>query len=81
MHAGFWITSLIFSPVRDHDSESKQRSSPPGIPLRGNLKTALQFWSLVILLSLVGSRVSSLILLEFSLRAISARASAGQASF
>uniref|UniRef100_A0A3Q3XSB0 Uncharacterized protein n=1 Tax=Mola mola TaxID=94237 RepID=A0A3Q3XSB0_MOLML len=38
--------------------------------------TSLQFWSLAVLLSLVGSRVSSLIVLEFSLRAVSAWLSA-----
>uniref|UniRef100_A0A8C2Z9A4 Transmembrane protein 82 n=1 Tax=Cyclopterus lumpus TaxID=8103 RepID=A0A8C2Z9A4_CYCLU len=45
--------------------------------LRGNWITVLQFWFLTGLLSLVGSRVSSLIVLEFSLRAVSAWASAG----
>ncbi|XP_055018176.1 transmembrane protein 82, partial [Boleophthalmus pectinirostris] len=35
-------------------------------------KASLQFWSLALLLALVGSRVSSLILLEFILRALSA---------
>lgn len=71
---------LIFSPLCDYASESKERSSSPGSPLRGNWTTALQFWSLAILLSLVGSRVSSLIVLEFSLRAVSAWASAGLVS-
>ncbi|XP_070759178.1 transmembrane protein 82-like [Enoplosus armatus] len=61
----------------DSDTESKQRSSSPGNPLRGNWRTALQFWSLTVLLSLVGSRVSSLVVLEFSLRAVSAWVSAG----
>lgn len=75
-----YIQFLIFSPPCDYDSESKQRSSSPGNPLRGNWTTALQFWSLAILLSLVGSRVSSLIVLEFSLRAVSAWASAGLVS-
>ncbi|XP_078103417.1 transmembrane protein 82-like [Sander vitreus] len=45
--------------------------------LRGNWTTALQFWTLTVLLSLVNSRVSSLIVLEFSLRAVSVWASAG----
>nr|XP_046241221.1 transmembrane protein 82-like [Scatophagus argus] len=61
----------------DSDTEGKPRSSSPGNPLRGSWGTALQFWSVVTLLSLVGSRVSSLIVLEFSLRAVSAWASAG----
>ncbi|CAL9704724.1 unnamed protein product [Knipowitschia caucasica] len=38
----------------------------------GQWKSFLQFWSLALLLGLVGSRVSSLILLEFILRAVSA---------
>ncbi|XP_039972322.1 solute carrier family 25 member 34 isoform X3 [Xiphias gladius] len=61
----------------DSETESKRRSSSPINPLRGNWRTALQFWSLTLLLSLVGSRVSSLIVLEFSLRAVSAWSSAG----
>nr|XP_020463406.1 transmembrane protein 82-like [Monopterus albus] len=40
-------------------------------------RTTLQFWSLTVLLSLVGSRVSSLLVLEFAVRAVSAWASAG----
>ncbi|XP_040889523.1 transmembrane protein 82-like [Toxotes jaculatrix] len=61
----------------DSETESKEKSSSPINPLRANWRTVLQFWSLTLLLSLVGSRVSSLIVLEFSLRAISAWASAG----
>ncbi|XP_018536903.1 transmembrane protein 82 [Lates calcarifer] len=61
----------------DSETESKPRSPSPINPLRGNWKTLLQFWSLTFLLSLVGSRVSSLIVLEFSLRAVLAWASAG----
>ncbi|XP_019957241.2 transmembrane protein 82-like [Paralichthys olivaceus] len=61
----------------ESETESKQRSSSPVNPLRGNWKTALQFWSLTLVLSLVGSRVSSIIVLEFSLRAVSSWASAG----
>ncbi len=78
-----YIKCLIFSPCSDSDSESEstQRSSSPGNPLRGNWRTTVQFWCLVVLLSAVGSRVSSLIVLEFSLRAVSAWASAGQVSF
>nr|XP_033939425.1 transmembrane protein 82-like [Pseudochaenichthys georgianus] len=49
------------------ETESKQNSSPTGSRLRGNWTTSLQFWFLTVLLSLVGSRVSSLIVLEFSL--------------
>ncbi|XP_076599057.1 transmembrane protein 82-like [Chaetodon auriga] len=61
----------------ESETESKQRSSSPGNPLNGSWRTVVQFWSLVVILSLVGSRVSSLIVLEFSLRAVSAWASAG----
>ncbi|XP_031143433.1 transmembrane protein 82-like [Sander lucioperca] len=58
------------------ETESKLRTSSLG-NLRGNWTTALQFWTLTVLLSLVNSRVSSLIVLEFSLRAVSVWASAG----
>ncbi|XP_045931778.1 transmembrane protein 82-like isoform X1 [Micropterus dolomieu] len=60
----------------ESETESKQRSKP-GNPLRASWKTALQFWLLTVLLSLVGSRVSSLIVLEFSLRAVAAWTSTG----
>ncbi|XP_056292686.1 transmembrane protein 82-like [Pseudoliparis swirei] len=59
------------------EPESKQKSFSASNLLRGNWITVLQFWFLTVLLSLVGSRVSSLIVLEFSLRAVSAWASAG----
>ncbi|XP_059185789.1 transmembrane protein 82-like [Centropristis striata] len=59
------------------ETESKPRSPSHGSQQRGNWTTSLQFWSLAVLLSLVGSKVSSLIVLEFSLRAVSAWASAG----
>ncbi|KAE8298558.1 hypothetical protein D5F01_LYC03060 [Larimichthys crocea] len=39
----------------ESENESKQRSSSQSNVLRGNWKTSLQFWSLVVLLSLVGS--------------------------
>ncbi|KAM9361279.1 transmembrane protein 82-like [Symphorus nematophorus] len=59
----------------ESETESKQKSSSP--PLRWNWRTSVQFWLLVVLLSLVGLRVSALIVLEFSLRAVSAWTSAG----
>ncbi|KAM8915605.1 transmembrane protein 82-like [Spinachia spinachia] len=63
------------------DSETKAKSKQSlfslGHLLRGNWIKVLQFWFLTVLLSLVGSRVSSLTVLEFSLRAVSAWASAG----
>ncbi|KAM7005668.1 transmembrane protein 82-like isoform 1-T1 [Tautogolabrus adspersus] len=61
----------------DSETESTQRSPSLGNNLSRDWRSALQFWSLTVLLSLVGSRVSSLIVLEFSLRAVSAWASAG----
>ncbi|XP_061731637.1 transmembrane protein 82-like [Nerophis ophidion] len=57
------------------ESESKEKVSPPGL-LTATWKYFVHFWTLTVLLSLVGSRVSSLIVLEFSLRAISAFVSA-----
>lgn len=75
----FSTVTLIFSTYSDSETEnrSRQRSPTSGSPLRGNWRDNLQFWSLAVLLSLVGSRVSSLIVLEFSLRAVSAWVSAG----
>ncbi|KAJ8371009.1 hypothetical protein SKAU_G00110370 [Synaphobranchus kaupii] len=43
----------------------------------GRLSAWLQFWFLTGILSLVGSRVASLVVLEFCLRAVSARFTAG----
>ena len=60
----------------ESETESKQRSSSLVNPLRGSWRSALQFWSVAVLLSLVGARVSSLIVLEFCLRAVSTWASA-----
>jgi len=59
-------------------SESKsengtKQSSPSTIALLGEQwKTSLQFWCLTTLFAMVGSRVSSLLVLEFSLRVVSA---------
>uniref|UniRef100_A0A674NHK4 Transmembrane protein 82 n=1 Tax=Takifugu rubripes TaxID=31033 RepID=A0A674NHK4_TAKRU len=63
---------------REND-DSRQRLPLSGSPLR-KWRRAGQFWCLVMLLSLVGPRVSSLIVLEFCLRAVSAWASAGLVS-
>uniref|UniRef100_A0A667YA73 Transmembrane protein 82 n=1 Tax=Myripristis murdjan TaxID=586833 RepID=A0A667YA73_9TELE len=54
------------------ENERSKRSSSASRLLIGNWKTVLHFWWLTVLLSLVGSRVSSLIVLEFSLRVVSA---------
>nr|XP_061788288.1 transmembrane protein 82-like [Nerophis lumbriciformis] len=59
----------------DSESESKEKVSPPGL-FTATWRSFVHFWTLTVLLSLVGSRVSSLIVLEFSLRAISAFVSA-----
>ncbi|XP_030586048.1 transmembrane protein 82-like isoform X2 [Archocentrus centrarchus] len=61
----------------DTGKGSKRSSSSLGTPLRGSWGSALQFWLLTVFLSLMGSRVFSLIVLEFSLRAVSTWASAG----
>ncbi|XP_034542243.1 transmembrane protein 82-like [Notolabrus celidotus] len=59
------------------ETKGKPRSSSPGTDVSRDWRSTLQLWSLAVLLSLVGSRVSSLIVLEFSLRAVSAWVSAG----
>ncbi|KAJ0023199.1 hypothetical protein NQD34_003098 [Periophthalmus magnuspinnatus] len=57
----------------ENDSQnSKLKSALHASGLGGQWKASLQFWCLALLLGLVGSRVSSLILLEFILRALSA---------
>ncbi|KAM4582928.1 transmembrane protein 82-like [Fundulus diaphanus] len=69
----------FFQACSDSDTQSgrEQRSSSSRNPLIGKLRAGLQFWFLTAVLSLVGLRVSSLIVLEFSLRAVSAFTSAG----
>ncbi|XP_027858868.1 transmembrane protein 82-like [Xiphophorus couchianus] len=62
----------------DTEGGDRRRSSSSRNPLRRKWRAAVQFWLLAGVLSLVGRRVSSLIVLEFSLRAVSALASAGQ---
>ncbi|XP_072308384.1 transmembrane protein 82 [Eucyclogobius newberryi] len=57
------------------ENDSENNTDKPSLlanGLGGQWKAALQFWSLALLLALIGSRVSSLILLEFILRALSA---------
>ncbi|XP_077430031.1 transmembrane protein 82-like isoform X2 [Vanacampus margaritifer] len=60
----------------DSESESKEKTPPSKMHLSTNWRSLVHFWVLTGLLSLVGPRVSSLIVLEFSLRAISAWISA-----
>ncbi|KAK0135848.1 Transmembrane protein 82 [Merluccius polli] len=64
----------------DGDQEQTRRSSSGRRPLVEQWRTVFHFWSLAALLSLVGPRVSSLIVLEFCLRATSAWITAGQGS-
>lgn len=77
----FFFGIIIFSAVRDRENDDiLQRLLLSGSPLRRKWRSAGQFWCLVMLLSVVGPRVSSLIVLEFCLRAVSAWASAGLVS-
>ncbi|KAF7208888.1 transmembrane protein 82-like [Nothobranchius furzeri] len=64
----------------DSDRGSKRTSSKTRNPLRRKWRASLQFWCLTTLLSLVGLRVSSLIVLEFLLRAAFACMSTAQDS-
>ncbi|XP_075316104.1 transmembrane protein 82-like [Odontesthes bonariensis] len=70
----------LIETCSDSDTEngSRQRSFSVGTPLRRNWRAALQFWCLTFVLSLVGPKVSSLIVLEFSLRAIATWMSAAR---
>ncbi|XP_058486945.1 transmembrane protein 82-like [Solea solea] len=61
----------------DSESEGKQSLSSTVSALEGKWRAVLQFWSLTLVLSVVGPRVSSLLVLEFSLRAVSSWTSAG----
>ncbi|XP_034023476.1 transmembrane protein 82-like [Thalassophryne amazonica] len=69
--------SVSSTDTDDSQTENgrNHRSGFPVSPLNYSWKTALQFWCLTVILSLVGSRVSSLIVLEFVLRAVSSWAS------
>ncbi|XP_037108846.1 transmembrane protein 82-like [Syngnathus acus] len=60
----------------DSQTESKQTTPSSKSLLSTNWRTFVHFWALTGFLSLVGPRVSSLIVLEFSLRAVSAWISA-----
>lgn len=71
------VAVQAFFCLCEYDREGAERSSSL---LKSGWRATLQFWSLALLLSVVGSRVSSLIVLEFCLRAVSAWASAGLVS-
>ncbi|XP_056462258.1 transmembrane protein 82-like [Gadus chalcogrammus] len=64
----------------DGGKDKTQKSSSGGRPLLEQWRTAIHYWCLAALLSQVGPRVSSLIILEFCLRAASAGITAGQDS-
>ncbi|XP_029007198.1 transmembrane protein 82-like [Betta splendens] len=59
------------------EAESKERSSSAGSARTPTWTTTLRFWVLCVLLSLLGQRVCSLIVLEFTVRSVSAWTSAG----
>lgn len=63
--------SVVLS-IADLDTDLKPKNR-----LNGGLTEKIQFWILTAVLSVVGSRVASLVVLEFSLRAISARITGG----
>ncbi|XP_036839885.1 transmembrane protein 82 isoform X1 [Oncorhynchus mykiss] len=82
MRVHLLLQSISSGSEYNGDSKDKGRSeSSPAAgnkPLGGHgLSGVLQFWFLTGLLSLVGPRVSSLVVLEFSLRAVAAWITAG----
>ncbi|XP_036388283.1 transmembrane protein 82-like [Megalops cyprinoides] len=60
----------------EKEDGSKEKSSPKG-EVKGWLSGSLQFWFLAMLLGMVGVRAASLVVLEFCLRAVSARITSG----
>lgn len=60
----------------DSETESKEKTLSSKSPLSGHWRSLVHFWALTGILSLIGPRVSSLVVLEFSLRAVSAWISA-----
>ncbi|XP_051736791.1 transmembrane protein 82 isoform X2 [Ctenopharyngodon idella] len=62
--------------IADPETDLKQKNR-----LNGGLTEKIQFWILTVVLSVVGSRVASLVVLEFSLRAISGRITGGSCQF
>uniref|UniRef100_A0A3Q2SUD4 Transmembrane protein 82 n=1 Tax=Fundulus heteroclitus TaxID=8078 RepID=A0A3Q2SUD4_FUNHE len=64
--------SVLYNQMRVYHFFQACRSSSSRNPLIRKLRAGLQFWFLTGVLSLVGLRVSSLVVLEFSLRAVSA---------
>lgn len=70
MFCTFHLSVLL--SIADPETDIKRRNR-----LNGGLTEKIQFWILTVVLSVVGSRVASLVVLEFSLRAISARITGG----
>ena len=70
--------SFYVNSDSDGGKDTTQKSSSGGRPLLEQWRTAIHFWCLAALLSQVGPRVSSLIILEFCLRGVSAGITAGQ---
>ncbi|XP_068598185.1 transmembrane protein 82-like [Brachionichthys hirsutus] len=70
MRVYYFIETCSFPLHSDSENECKGKSPSPGKLLKATWRTTLQFWLTAILLSLVGSSVSSLIVLEFCLRAV-----------
>ncbi|XP_051932652.1 transmembrane protein 82-like [Hippocampus zosterae] len=60
----------------DSETENKEKTLSSKSPLSSHWRSLVHFWALTGILSLIGPRVSSLIVLEFSLRAVSAWTSA-----
>lgn len=79
----YFLTFPFYSVLREEDSNkdtlSQNKSSPQGNAKSGITET-LQFWLLTGILTVVGSRVSSLVVLEFTLRVVLAWATAGPVS-
>uniref|UniRef100_A0AAY4EGT5 Transmembrane protein 82 n=1 Tax=Denticeps clupeoides TaxID=299321 RepID=A0AAY4EGT5_9TELE len=74
-----YLFTEAHSTDRDVRPGEKPKHSPVG--RRSGLTGALQFWVLAGILSVVGPRVASLVVLEFSLRAASARITGSRKGF
>ncbi|XP_023687059.2 transmembrane protein 82 [Paramormyrops kingsleyae] len=72
---GSFLRTHLFLKNLSGDERSSKESQHPWSGAQGRLSGTLQFWFCVGVLSLVGSRVASLVVLEFILRAALARVS------
>ncbi|NP_001186669.1 transmembrane protein 82 isoform X1 [Danio rerio] len=80
---GIWVLRNLLKTFLFVEAQSiadLDKDLKPKNKLNGGLTEKIQFWILTAVLSVVGSRVASLVVLEFSLRAISARITAGSDS-